>query len=134
MDVSNSAARTTSARSSGIYHRLAGRLYPFRVLIGILGGGAVIVFAAVSLALGSNVDALYALASLTALLWVLWLLAVTFIFVDPRPELDPAAPLRRRVAIRLRRGLALILALLTTALLFVAIAMTIRTLSMFAAS
>ena len=74
------------------------------------------------------------LASLTALLWVLWLLAVTFMFVDPAPEPDPAAPLRRRIMIRLRRGLSALLALLTTALLFVAVGMTIRTLTMFAAS
>ncbi len=133
MDVSNSAARTTSVRSSGIYHRLARQLYPFRLLIGVLGGGAVAAFIVVALALGWTVDVLYALASLTALLWVLWLLAVTFIFVEPKPELEPAAPFRRRVAIRLRRAAALVLALLTTALLLVAITMTIRTLTMFAA-
>ena len=117
-----------------MYHRLARRLYPFRVAIGVLGGGAVIGFAAATLSLGWSIDALYALASLTALLWMLWLLSVTFIFVDPKPELEPAAPLKRRIVIRLRRGMALLLSVITTGLLFVAVAMTYRTVAMFASS
>ena len=134
MDALSSAARTTSARSSAIYHRLARRLYPYRVVIGVLGGSAIAAFFAVALALGGTVDALYALASLTVLLWVFWLLSVTFIFVDPKPALEPVAPFRRRVMIRVRRGFLILLALLTTALLIVAIAMTFRTLSLFVAT
>ncbi|MGI9258089.1 MAG: hypothetical protein ACR2QQ_04585 [Gammaproteobacteria bacterium] len=132
--MSSSAARTTSGRSSGIFHRLARWLYPFRVLIGAIGVGAVAAFSAVTLAYGGDVEPLYALAALTLLLWALWLLSVAFIFVEPAPELDPSAPFRRRVAIRFRRGLVLVLALLATALLFVAVAMTVRTLTLVAAA
>jgi hypothetical protein len=117
-----------------VYHRLARRLYPFRVLIGALGVGAVAAFSAVTLAYGQTVEPLYALAALTLLLWALWLLSVAFIFVEPAPELDPSAPFRRRVATRFRRGLFFVLALLSTVLLLVAVVMAVRTLTLVAAA
>ena len=109
-----------------LYYRLAQRLYRFRVVLWILGVTSAALFGGALFLSDGTIDAAYALASLTFVLWALWLLAVAHSFDEPVPEIDPDARIWTRVRLMLRRATAWILAIIMTVLFVLAIVMTTR--------
>jgi len=109
------------------YNRLAKQLYGLRLILWALGVLAVGAFGGVLFLSDGSIDGSYALVSVTFLLWALWLLAVAHSFVEPAPVAVPAAGVWRKFSVKLRRGLARVLALSMTALFILTVVMTIRT-------
>ena len=88
---------------------------------------AVVLFGGALFLSDGTIDAAYALASLTLMLWTLWLLAIAHGFVEPVPEIDPAARFWARARLKFRRATVWVLAFAMTVLFVMAIVMTIRT-------
>ena len=109
------------------YNRLAKRLYSLRAILWALGVLSIGAFVGVLFLESGSIDGSYALAALTFLLWTLWLLALAYGFFEELPEVDAAARFWTKLGARVRRGFLWVLALSLTALLVVAVIMTVRT-------
>ena len=87
---------------------------------------SVLVFAGVLFLADSATNSSYALASLTALLWALWMLAFAYGFVERVPVIDPAAHFLTRLRMRLKLGFLWVLATALAGLIVVAVVLTFR--------
>jgi len=116
------------------FYRLAQRLYRLRFVLWVVGATSVALFAGALFLSGGTIDAAYALVSLTLLLWALWLLAVSYCFVEPAPVLDSGARLWTRTKVKLRRAMLWTLAVAMILLFGLAIVMTTRAVGIVLAS
>ncbi len=116
------------------FYRLAQRLYRLRVVLWVVGATSVALFAGALFLSGGTIDAAYALVSLTLLLWTLWLLAVSYCFVEPAPVLDTGARFWARAKVKLRRAMLWTLAVAMILLFGLAIVMTTRAVGIVLAS
>jgi len=112
------------------FYRFASFLYRFRAVLWVLAMVAVGLFLTALFARGSSIDAAYALASLSVLLWALWLLAVAHSFVRLPPEVQPGDRFWLRTKTRFQRATAWVLALAVTGLFVLALILTTRTLGL----
>ncbi|MFL2546731.1 MAG: hypothetical protein ACJ0SL_05145 [Candidatus Rariloculaceae bacterium] len=110
-----------------LFTQVATQLFGIRRLLWTLGVGSIMAFIGVLFLADGAIDGSYALAALSLLLWSLWALALAYAFIEPAPVIDPAARLRTRFAVRLKRIWLWVLALLMAGLMIVAVIMTMRT-------
>jgi len=108
------------------FHRVAQRLYRLRILLWIVGATFTALLSGALFLSDGALDAAYALVSLTLLLWVLWLLAFAYSFVEPAPVSDSGARLWTRAIVKLRRATAWVLAIVMTLFFGLATVMTTR--------
>jgi len=107
-------------------NQLAKRFYHIRLVLWFFGIMSVLVFAGVLFLADSATNSSYALASLTALLWALWMLAFAYGFVEGVPVIDPAAHFLTRLRMRLKLGFLWVLATVLAGLMVVAVVLTFR--------
>lgn len=108
-----------------ICHRLAQRLYRYRLALWMLSVAAVALFAG-ALLRQDAVDGQWAtLGAIAALLWAICLLTLAYSFSAPLPAADAEAGWFTRLTIRIRRSLlwlmALAMLLLTGLVIFASI-------------
>ena len=107
-------------------NQLAKQFYYVRLVLWFFSFMSLVVFAGVLFFGDNSINSSYALASLTALLWVLWMLAFAYGFVEPIPVIDPAAGFWTRLWMRLKLGLLWVLAVVLAGLMVVAVVLTFR--------
>jgi hypothetical protein len=98
------------------YHRLARRLAPLRPLLWAAMLSCMAIFVTMLFMTGAPRESAIALGAITALVWILLLLAVAHAFAAPLPQALPQARLAARLRVQLRRGLLWLVAAAMTAL------------------
>ena len=115
-------------------YRFASFLRRFRAALWVLTVVAVSLFLATLFACEGSIDAAYALASLSLLLWALWFLAVSYCFVRPPPEVLASDRFWLRIRTRFQRATVWALVLAVVGLLTLALMLTSRTIGLLVGS
>ncbi len=108
------------------YHRLARRLYRYRLVLWGLSVGAVALFAGAVLRQGAVDDQWATLGAIAVLLWSICLLTLAYSFRAPLPVAGAGAGWFTRQTIRIRRGFLWLMALAMTLLTGLVIFASVR--------
>jgi hypothetical protein len=108
------------------YHRLARRLYRYRLALWLLCVSAVALFAGAVLRRVPIDDQWATLGAIAVLLWAICLLTLAYSFNAPPPAAGPKAGWFARQAVRIRRGFLWLMALAMTLLTGLVIFASIR--------